>query len=293
MGFSSLIESGFDFGFKKGFIEAMESVSMAAILNTSNVCFFSWFIVWGFLDILKQRRGGGGGERTRFLRNLPLFSIITLVSSFIIMISHMGFCVCKFLKHEVVTCESVILAFTWCLATVVTVYSLVNRRVGQTRRWCMVLVLFWVFSGILDLVLVTFIIFDYFESKNMHILGSIANIIDIFTLPFLILLCSNGVQFCVTKKHKELEEPLLQENGQENLGDTSAFTKAGIWKRVTFNWLNPLFVLGRTQKLEFNHVPSIPESETAEEAAFWLEESLQKQKTRVSTVEGKEDCINQ
>lgn len=284
MGFSSLIDFGVNFGLKKGFIEAMESVSMAVISNSGNVCFFLMFIVWGFADILKQRRGGGGGERTRFLINLSPFSMITLVSSFIITISHMGFCVYKFLKREAVPYESVILAFTWCLATVVTVYSLVNRRVGQTRRWCMVLVLFWVFSGILDSVLVTFIIFNYFESKNMHIFGSIADIIDISTLPFSILLCFNGVQFCVTKKHKELEEPFLQENSQENLGDTSAFTKAGIWKRVTFNWLNPLFELGRTRKLEFNHVPSIPESETAEEAAFLLEESLQKQKTRVSVL---------
>ncbi|GKB91541.1 putative ABC transporter C family member 15 [Tanacetum coccineum] len=116
----------------------------------------------------------------------------------------------------------------------------------------------------------------------MHALRSISNIIDIVTLPFAIILCYNGVKFCgISKKHKELEEPLLQEYGQE---DSSAFTNAGIWNRVTFNWLNPLFELGRAQKLEFSHVPSIPESEMAGEAVFLLEESIYKQKTRVSVL---------
>lgn len=184
--------------------------------------------------------------------------------------------------HEVVPYESSILSLTWCLASVVTMYSLFSTTFNHFRKWPMVLVLFWPFFVVSDLVLVTLVVINCFESKNMHALRSISNIIDIVTLPFAIILCYNGVKFCgVNKKHKELEEPLLQENGQEV---SSAFTNAGIWNRVTFNWLNSLFELGRAQKLEFNHVPSIPESEMAGEAVLLLEESIYKQKTRVSVL---------
>lgn len=277
MGFFSLIDFNFVFKLNKGVSEVMEFSSMAAILNIiGNACFFLWLFIWGFADILKQRRV----ERTPFPINLSRFSMITLISTFIILISHVGFCLYNFLKHEVVPFESVILALTWCLATIVTVYSFFNRRDNQTRKWPLALALFWCFSMILDSVSVTFIVLHYLKSRNMTILLSISNLVDMATLPFSIILCFNGVTYCVTKKRKELEEPLLHESSE----DTSAFTNSGIWKRVTFNWLNPLFELGRAQKLEFNHVPSIPESETAEEAACLLEESLHKQKTRGSVL---------
>ncbi|XP_023761109.1 putative ABC transporter C family member 15 [Lactuca sativa] len=275
-GFCSLIDFSFVFELYKGAFEVLEFPSMAAILNTGNVSFFLWLFIWGFADILKQTRG----ERTRFSINFSRFSKITLASNFIILISHIGFCVYKFLKHEVVPSESVTSALTWSLATIVTVYSFFSRRDEHTRKWPWVLVLFWCFSMILDSVSVTFIIFNYLKSKNMHIFLSKSNLVDMATFPFSILLCFDGLTYRVTKKHEELDEPLLQETSK----DTSAFTKSGIWKRVTFNWLNPLFELGHAQKLEFNHVPSIPESETAQEAACLLEESLQKQKTRGSVL---------
>nr|GEZ91758.1 putative ABC transporter C family member 15 [Tanacetum cinerariifolium] len=167
-----------------------------------------------------------------------------------------------------------------CLASVVTMYSLFSTTFNHVRKWPMVLVLFWPLYVVFDLVLVTLAVVKCFELKNMHALRSKSNIIYIVTLPFAIILCYNGVKFCgINKKHKKLEEPLLQENGQE---DSSAFTNAGIWNRVTFNWINPLFELGHAQKLEFSHVPSIPESEMAGEAVFLLEESIHKQKTHVS-----------
>ncbi|KAL4573872.1 hypothetical protein LXL04_020693 [Taraxacum kok-saghyz] len=267
-GFCSSIDFSFSF-------EVFESASMAAILNIGNVCFFLWLFIWGFAAILKQRRG----ETTTFPINSSRSSMITVVSTFPIMISHIGFCLYKFIKHDVVPLDSIVLALTWCLASVVTVYSFFHRR-----KWPLVLVLFWCLSTIHYFVSVAFILINYFTSKDMHILLSTSNLIHMTTLPFSIILLFNGVTFCcIANKHKELEidEPLLQQTSERS---TSAFTNSGIWNRVTFNWLNPLFELGRIQKLEFHHVPSIPESETAEEAAYLLEESLHKQKTRGSAV---------
>ncbi|KAI3816745.1 hypothetical protein L1987_16449 [Smallanthus sonchifolius] len=240
----------------------------------SNVFFFLWLFIWGFADILKQK----SGEKTRFRTNLSCFSIVTIISTSIITISDMGFCAHELFDDKSVPYESIIMTSTWCLASIVTVYLLVNRTSGHIK-WPIVLVLFWCYSTILDSVSVTLIMLHYFESKNMHVFRTISNVIDMVTLPFSIVLCYNGVSYCVSKNQKGLEEPLLQDNGEGSVGESAAFTKAGIWKRVTFNWLNPLFKTGRAQKLEFNHVPLIPESETAEEAAFLLEDSIQKQKT--------------
>ncbi|KAL8241671.1 hypothetical protein R6Q59_011973 [Mikania micrantha] len=251
----------------------MELASMAVFSNFSNGLFFLWLFVWGFADVLTHKRG----EKTRFLTNLSCFSMITIISTVIITFSHLGFCAYKVFDHKFVAYESIIIASTWCLATVVTVYSFVNR----ITEWPVVLVLFWCFSAVFDSVLVALIILQYFESKNIHVFQSISNVIDMITLPFSIVLCFNGVNYCVTEGYKQLKEPLLQDDSEESVADTTAFTKAGIWKKVTFNWLNPLFEVGRAQKLEFNHVPLIPESETAKEAAFLLEESIHKQKTRV------------
>nr|XP_043627774.1 putative ABC transporter C family member 15 [Erigeron canadensis] len=246
-----------------------------------SVCFFIWLFIWVLLDILKQTRGD---ESKHFYANLSTFSMICVIPTCVITFSHLGLCVYKFLKHEIVSYESVIMALVWFLASFVTIYSLKFRTFGHVTKWPIVLVLFWWFYVILDLVLVSLIMLEYFESKKTDVFLSISNIINMATLPFSVILCFNGVSLCGIKKHQELEEPLLQENVEVNGGDKSAFTNAGLWKKVTFNWLNPLFEVGRAQKLEFSHVPSIPESETAEAAAFLLEESIHKQKTRGSVL---------
>ncbi|KAI5403486.1 hypothetical protein KIW84_050885 [Lathyrus oleraceus] len=59
---------------------------------------------------------------------------------------------------------------------------------------------------------------------------------------------------------------------------TIAFVKAGIWSKLTFKWLNPIFEMGRIQKLEHVHVPSVPHFETAATASSMLEQSIRKQK---------------
>ncbi|XP_071714451.1 putative ABC transporter C family member 15, partial [Rutidosis leptorrhynchoides] len=265
----------------KGFFKVMEFASMAAILNNVNVCFnvcaFLWLFIWVIVDTVKQTRSE---IITRFRIKFSSFCMITIIPTCIITISQMGLCLYKFLMHEVVPYESIIMALTWCLASTVTVYAIKFKTFGQITKWPTVLVIFWWLSAILDSVLVTLIMVDYFKSKKVEVFQSVSSVIEIATLPILMILCFNGVYICGIKKHKELEEPLLQ----ESVGDTSAFTNSGIWNRVTFNWLNPLFELGRAQKLEFTHVPLIPESETAEEAAFLLEESIHAQKGRGSVL---------
>ena len=67
------------------------------------------------------------------------------------------------------------------------------------------------------------------------------------------------------------EEPFLKS------ADEDAFSTAGIWSKLGFLWLNPLFKKGHLERLEFQHVPTISQSEAAAEAFSSLEESLGKQ----------------
>ncbi|KAJ6430333.1 hypothetical protein OIU84_021687 [Salix udensis] len=79
-----------------------------------------------------------------------------------------------------------------------------------------------------------------------------ANIADFASLPLSVLLCFNAVTFSrSTKTHVDNETPLLQEKHE---------------------------IVGRIEKLELSHVPSVPASETAKYASSLLEDSFGKNK---------------
>ncbi|KAJ7945509.1 ABC transporter C family member 3 [Quillaja saponaria] len=75
----------------------------------------------------------------------------------------------------------------------------------------------------------------------------------------------------------DLEESLLQKNQLHSSEVCEEFINAGTWSHLTFQWLNPIFRRGRSQKIELSHIPSVPESEKAEKASLILEESLRKE----------------
>ncbi|KHG27828.1 ABC transporter C family member 3 [Gossypium arboreum] len=105
------------------------------------------------------------------------------------------------------------------------------------------------------------------------------NIVDVISLPLLVLFCCRCC--CRRLSHGELERPLLLRKEND---DDSSFNNASIWSQLTFQWLNPLFEKGRIEKLELHHVPSVPESETADNASLLLEESIRKQKTKSTSL---------
>ncbi|XP_042385542.1 putative ABC transporter C family member 15 [Zingiber officinale] len=76
----------------------------------------------------------------------------------------------------------------------------------------------------------------------------------------------------------ELERPLLA-----NEAEYDGFSGAGIWSRLTFGWLSPLFEKGRAERLELSHVPSVPRSESAKASFCLLQESLRKRKAESSS----------
>ncbi|KAK8617889.1 hypothetical protein V6N13_080793 [Hibiscus sabdariffa] len=110
-----------------------------------------------------------------------------------------------------------------------------------------------------------------------------ADFVDIASLPLLLFICC-----CfplVVGKSSELERPLLlPEEEASSCRDDGNFSNASILSQLTFQWLNPLFEKGRIEKLELHHIPTVPESETAENASLLLEESLRKQKMQVTSL---------
>ncbi|KAK4488783.1 hypothetical protein RD792_004572 [Penstemon davidsonii] len=82
-----------------------------------------------------------------------------------------------------------------------------------------------------------------------------------------------------------MTEPLLANRFKSDVGsEIDPFSGAGIWSKLTFRWLNPLFEKGHLQKLESEDIPEIPQSETANEASLLLEKFLMKQKTQFASL---------
>ncbi|KAM3706104.1 hypothetical protein ACJW31_03G127800 [Castanea mollissima] len=237
----------------------MESVIIDISLEILILTFVIAFLTWVLQNVWRQRREGEINKHGP-VRGCRVFTMITVLSNVIISIVYLDFVLYEYWNHRIITTKSVFLFMTWILATLVAVLSK-NRTLSVNKRWSLILILWWVFF------------LHHFPSPFPE-----PNIVDFASFPFAILLCFNAFPTSCTRKHSDIVEPLLQKENESSLGDDSAFTNAGIWSQLTFQWLNPIFKRGRVQKLELPHIPPIPQSETVENASLLLEESLRKQK---------------
>lgn len=243
-----------------------------------DIAFFFVLLIWLLFDIVRERRGGGEVHvRNRAsVRECRGFALFTVVSNAIISFSYLGFGLYGYWYKGIVIWRGVFKSMTWALATVVSVYCK-RRSVSEGKTWPWVLIFWWVFSCILDLLCASLYIIAHLKWKELPDFLPRADLVDLTSLPLSILLCFNAVS-CV-KNHSDLVSPLLEKEDENPCRDgDGAFSNAGIWSKVTFQWLNPLFKKGRTQKLELPHIPSVSDSEKAENASLLLEESLRKQK---------------
>lgn len=245
--------------------------------------FLLTFLIWISKEIWDRRSG-----KQRNLRSISGvvakeckgFIIVALLFNALISVFYLGYGFYEFWIDRIVTFKSVLSTMTWVLATLVVICSK-DRTLRESKRWPWVLMLWWFFSSTFGLVLVFLYLITHLKSINKpHNLPQ-ADIADIGSFPLSVLLCFNALWY--GKSYKELEHPLLQKEDEHssrdnNNNNNNAFSTSGLWSKVTFQWLNPLFKLGRVQKLELPHIPSVPESEKAETASILLEESLRKQK---------------
>lgn len=226
------------------------------------MAFFLILLICFLVDFFKKNEQGR--EEKRETRKSTFFTKITVLVNFSIAISYMGFCVWKL--RGFVFEESVFCVMTWSLASIIAAYSLKTEK-----RWPLLLIIWWVFSSIFDIVLVSFHLLNHYNiyTKAPHFVPK-PNIIDFASLPFSILLCFNALPTHSPNKLSEIEEPFLHKD--------DVFSNAGIWSLITFRWLNPLFNKGHKEKLRVEHIPSIPHTETCNEASSLLEDALRKNK---------------
>lgn len=246
---------------------------MDITLRLMNVFFFLILLIYFLVDFFKKN----GEEDNSFVekrenRRKPTFFIkITVLLNFSIAISYLGFCVNEFLNlRDFVFEGSVFSVLTWSVAAVIAAHSL-NRE----KRWPLLLILWWVFSSVFDIILVSFHLLKHYNiyTKAPHFLPK-ANIIDFASLPLSILLCFNALPL-PDNKYNEIQQPFLQKQDE----DDDAFSSASIWSLITFRWLNPLFNKGREEvKLKVEHTPLIPHTDTSNEASSLLEHALRQKK---------------
>nr|GLL49557.1 putative ABC transporter C family member 15 isoform X2 [Ipomoea trifida] len=240
--------------------------------------FFVLLIVWLLVDVLRQKKRQGSGDDNVFRQKEKptIFAKITVVLNFVVAMAYLGFCVHEFWRYRSISVDDYFIsALTWIAASISSVYSL-NKNLRGDNGWPLLLILWWVFSGIFDsllLVLHLLTVYDYIRAPSFI---PKTTIIDLVTLPLLIVLCFHVFPKFSTSKQNDAQQPFLQ---KECNGPDDPLTSAGIWSQVMFTWLNPLFLKGRNEKLTLKHIPLIPRSDMADHSSSLLEDALRVQKT--------------
>ncbi|KAK4265003.1 hypothetical protein QN277_026111 [Acacia crassicarpa] len=247
-------------------------------LGILNAAFFIALLLWILIDSLRESKRSD----VVFLKHVPkrfaVFSAITLSIHAVLSVLNLAFAFHEYWSEKIVSYCSFSLAFTWVLATLVSVYS-VKRIRRHSKTWPLILILWWFFTTVLDSIFVSVKLVKNFKSLDLSFFLSEENLVDFVSFPLLLLLWLNALPSVWTRKSSESEQVLLQkEEDEDEEEDKEAFINAGIWSKLTFQWLNPIFRRGQMQKLELPHIPSVPQSESAEYASSMLEESLRKRK---------------
>lgn len=263
---------------------------MQISLQLVDVAFVGVFLTWGLMDILRRRTGtseerqsGAAAAAGDGVSSAPaVCSWVTVVCSFAFSLLYICFSLYEYWLFGRFNSKSVSSAVSWILASVTAVYFR-KRNLSRGNHWPVVLILWWICSTVLSTVSVSFIIIRL-RSKSFHPPPLVrADVVNIVSCALSILLCSTAISTSCSgpRQTDELERPLLPGGSRK---DSEGFDSAGVWSRLTFQWLNPLFKTGRVQKLELVDIPLVPQSESAEFASSSLEASLRKQKTGHSSL---------
>ncbi|XP_012459701.1 putative ABC transporter C family member 15 isoform X1 [Gossypium raimondii] len=257
---------------------------MEVSLEVVNVPFAIALLAWIIIDILKRRGHENDSNNDDDVKGkirgyLRVFNVVTVVFSIIIFVLNLGFGFYTYWNYGIVPTKSVCLAITWFVASLVLIYWM-NRGFSELKpRPPLVLILWWVFSfGLVSFSVLVYVV-RLLGFRELPYRLPEPDIVDVVSLPLLVLFCCRCC--CRPLSHGELERPLLLRKEND---DDSSFNNASLWSQLTFQWLNPLFEKGRIEKLELHHIPSVPESETADNASLLLEESIRKQKTKSTSL---------
>ncbi|GJN18722.1 hypothetical protein PR202_gb05915 [Eleusine coracana subsp. coracana] len=225
-----------------------------------------------FVNLRKRLQETGNGIMVSAERKgltLPPWQIIAVCNASITSIN-VGFSVLEAWKHQNLSLSLIISSVSWLLVTFFSLYCK-NKGARIVSNWPRVLVSWWVFSFLSESILTSLHLLDLLNSVT---------IVDFVSLPFCIIICLCLVVTAMRTSKRgqdELNQPLLI---REQSCDCSSdrFSSSGWWSQLTFQWLNPVFEKGYKVRLELEHIPSVPQSETAEQSYALLQETLHKQK---------------
>ncbi|WOL16121.1 hypothetical protein Cni_G24903 [Canna indica] len=243
-----------------------------------HIAAFSLLFAWVTLDFTILRCSAEDeevGEEMVQKRSKAIMAETTVACNILISILSLGFCIDRVRKLESISLGYVFLTMSWFLASLYANYC--KRKRGANFIWPLVLVSWWIFSSLLNLVSIfTFLIGFWSKTPLPGILPS-ARFIEFASFPLSVFLFFSALVMSSSRNNTELEQPLLA-NSIGSVSSRDDFSKAGLWSRLMFHWLSPVFEKGRAERLEFSHIPSAPRSESAESSYSSLQESLREQK---------------
>lgn len=237
---------------------------------------FAILLVWILAEFAKRRKrrqeaaGHGHGAVVSAQRRgaaLLQAHIVAFCNASMTLL-HIGFSVLGVWKQQVVSPGLVFESASWLLATLFLLYCK-HEGAGVVSNWPVVLVSWWFFSFLSELLITSLHLFHLFNS---------ATVINFTSLPFCTIICLAVAAMRLSKANwKELNQPLLEGEDTDD-SSRSRFSNSGWWSRLTFRWLNPVLEQGHKVRLELEHIPSVPQSETAEQSYAFLQETLHTQK---------------
>ncbi|VAH82613.1 unnamed protein product [Triticum turgidum subsp. durum] len=239
---------------------------------------FAVLLVWTLAELVKRRNrhqeaaaAGYGADMVSAQQRGGAASIVAFCNASITLL-HIGLSVLGCWKRQTISPGLVFQSSSWLLATLFLLYCNHESAAGVvvSSNWPPVLVFWWFFSFLSESLLASLHLLCLFDSATV--------VVDFASLPFCTVICLVVVAMRLSKANqKELNQPLLL---REDADDSSRdrLSSSGWWSRLTFRWLNPVFEKGHKVRLELEHIPSVPQSETAEQSYALLQETLHKQK---------------
>ncbi|KAL6884637.1 hypothetical protein ACP4OV_010573 [Aristida adscensionis] len=241
-------------------------------LDYVRISAFTVLLIWILLEFVKLKKreqdtvnGSMVSAEGKGVALLPSY-IITVCNASMTSIN-IGFGVHKVWKHQIFSLGLIFASVSWLL---VTLFSLYCKHIRAAVVWPGVLVSWWIFSFLSESLL-----------TSLHLLHLYsATVVDFTSLFFCTIICLCLVAEVLRTSEanqEELNQPLLV---REDSGDSSRdrFSSSGWWSQLTFLWLNPVLEKGHKVQLDLRHIPSVPQSETAEQSYALLQETLHKQK---------------
>ncbi|PKA62322.1 ABC transporter C family member 3 [Apostasia shenzhenica] len=238
---------------------------------------FFLLLTWLLLHFLRPRRAlhelQEEGSHGVFPEIIVLFNVLNSIIS-------LGFLSYEVWKMKGIPLGSLFLSLSWMLVTFLTIHS---RKKAGAGGWPSVLLSWWALSSTSQLFFMSVYLLNYFKPKHLPAFFPAATVGDLATFPLSAALCISVLAMKSSKAPRGIKQPLLVEDEDDSCS-SRIFSDAGIWSRLIFKWLNPLFEKGRKQRLKLHHVPRLPFSETAEAAQSILQQCFRRQKPECMTL---------